>query len=304
MTLRRAFMLVLVFFTILCNGCSIKKVAMNHLGDALANGGSTFSSDNDPEMIKAAAPFSLKLMESVLDESPQHTGLLLALSSGFTQYAFVFVVQEAEETEENDLARAMEAHARALRLYLRARDYGLRALDTRHTGFSIALNNDPEKAVQNLEKKDVPYAYWTAVSWAGAISMAKDSADLIADLPKVEALIDRALVLDETYDYGAIHSFLIAYDMNRASGTGDPEERARKHFARAVELSNRQQAGPYVTLAESVSLPKQAKEEFKRSLEEALVINVDAKPEWRLANVVMQRRARWLLQRTDKLFLE
>ena len=61
MTLRRVFVFVLIFFTMLCNGCSVKKVAMNHLGDALAKRGSTFSSDNDPEMIKAAAPFSLKL---------------------------------------------------------------------------------------------------------------------------------------------------------------------------------------------------------------------------------------------------
>jgi len=304
MTLRRVFMFVLIFFTILCNGCSIKKVAMNHLGDALAKGGSTFSSDNDPEMIKAAVPFSLKLMESVLSETPGHAGLLLALSSGFTQYAFAFIVQEADETEENDLARATEARTRALRLYLRAKDYGLRSLDVRHPGFGDLLNKVPEKAVQYLGKKDVPYAYWTAVSWAGAISLAKNNADLIADLPKVEALIDRALVLDEAFDYGAIHSFLIAYDMNRVSGTGDPEEKARKHFTRAIELSGRKQAGPYVTLAESVFLPKQDKEEFKISLERALAINADDKPEWRLANLIMQRKARWLLQRTDKLFVD
>jgi predicted anti-sigma-YlaC factor YlaD len=304
MSLRRVFALVLFIFTILCNGCSIKKIVMNRLGDALAQGGTTFSSDNDPEMIRTAAPFSLKLMESILAECPQHMSLLLALSSGFTQYAFAFVVQEAEETEENDLAKAMEARARAMRLYLRARDYGLRALDVRYPGFVEILNNEPEKAVRHLEKKDVPYAYWTAASWAGAISMAKDSADLIADLPKVEALIDRALVLDEAFDSGAIHSFLISYDMNRMSGTGDPEEKARKHFARAVELSNHQQAGPYIALAESVALPKQDKEEFRLSLQQALAINCDAKPEWRLANVVMQRKARWLLQRTDKLFVD
>jgi predicted anti-sigma-YlaC factor YlaD len=303
MNFQRVFVFILMVFTILCNGCSIKKIAVNHLGDALAKSGSTFSSDNDPEMIKAAVPFSLKLMESVLAETPGHAGLLLALTSGFTQYAFAFVAHEAEETEESDLTRAMDARTRALNLYLRARDYGLRALDVRHPGFADTLSNKPEKIVQDLGKSDVPHAYWTAVSWAGAISMAKDNADLIADLPKVEALIDRALVLDEAFDYGAIHSFLIAYDMNRVTGTGDPEERARKHFARAVELSDRKQAGPYVTLAESVSLPKQDKEEFKLLLERALAINTDSKPEWRLANVIMQRKARWLLQRIDRLFV-
>jgi hypothetical protein len=32
-------------------------------------------------------------------------------------------------------------------------------------------------------------------------------------------------------------------------------------------------------------------------------MNPDAKPEFRLANLVMQRRAKWLLSRSDQLFL-
>ena len=35
-----------------------------------------------------------------------------------------------------------------------------------------------------------------------------------------------------------------------------------------------------------------------------LAIDVDARPEWRLANLIMQRRARWLLSREDDLFLD
>jgi predicted anti-sigma-YlaC factor YlaD len=294
----------IIAITLFCDGCSIQKIAVNRLGDALAQGGATFSSDNDPETVKAAVPFSLKLMESILAETPHHSGLLLALSSGFTQYAFAFVAQEADETEEYDLARAMELRSRALRLYLRGRDYGLRALDLRYPGLAEMINSEPEKAAERIGNKDVACVYWTAVSWAGAISLAKGDADMIADLPKVEALIDRALALDEAFNHGAIHSFLITYDMNRMSGSGDPEEKARKHFARAVELNQGQQAGAYVALAESLSLPKQDRVEFEHSLEQALSVDSDVKPEWRLANIVMQRRARWLLKRMDKLFVE
>ena len=43
--------------------------------------------------------------------------------------------------------------------------------------------------------------------------------------------------------------------------------------------------------------------EFESLLHQALAINPDAKPEWRLANLVTQRRAKWLLSRTDQLFL-
>lgn len=95
-------------------GCSVKKIAVNKLGDALAgSSGTTFSSDNDPELIAAAAPFSLKLMESLLAESPQHRGLLLATSSGFTQYAYLAVQEPADELEAHDIAGATTLRNRA-----------------------------------------------------------------------------------------------------------------------------------------------------------------------------------------------
>ncbi|HEY9175795.1 MAG TPA: TRAP transporter TatT component family protein, partial [Verrucomicrobiae bacterium] len=121
--------LLLVLGLWLVAGCSVKRMAVNKLGDALAGGGVTFASDDDPELVKAAVPFSLKLMESLLAESPKHDGLLFAASSGFTQYAYAFVQQEADEVEGDDLARATAMRDRARRLYLRARNYGLRGLD-------------------------------------------------------------------------------------------------------------------------------------------------------------------------------
>src|SRR5258708_10138229 len=86
--------------------CSIKRIAVNKLGNALASGGTTFTSDEDPELVRDALPFSLKLIESLLAESPRHRGLLFAASSGFTPYAYAFVQQEADELEDRDLAKA------------------------------------------------------------------------------------------------------------------------------------------------------------------------------------------------------
>src|SRR6185503_18648415 len=123
----------------LTGGCSIKKIAINKLGDALPGGGRTFASDDDPALVKAAVPFSLKLIESLRGESPHHRGLLLAACSGFTQYSFAFVNQEADEKADTDMAAADVLRARAKRLYLRAREYGLRGLETKHPGFKQAL---------------------------------------------------------------------------------------------------------------------------------------------------------------------
>jgi len=297
---------VLFCATLICGfatGCSIKRMAVNKLGDALAAGGTTFASDDDPELVKAAVPFSLKLMESLLAESPNHKGLLFAASSGFTQYAYAFVQQDADEMEDKDLASATAMRARARRLYLRARNYGLRGLEVKHHDFTKALRENSKKAVSVTRSADVPLLYWTVVSWAAAISISKDDPDLVSELPMAEALIDRALELNENYDHGAIHSFLITYEMSRPNAPGKPEDRARKHCDRAVALSDGQLAGPFVSLAESVSVQKQDLKEFKSLLDRALAINPDAKPEWRLVNLVMQRRARWLLSRTDDLFL-
>jgi predicted anti-sigma-YlaC factor YlaD len=278
-------------------------MAVNEVGDALAGSGTTFAKDDDPELVKAAAPFSLKLMESLLEESPRHHGLLLATTSGFTQYSYAFVQQEADEMEEKDLAAATELRRRAGRLYLRARNYGLRGLENAHAGFREEFSRAPLPAVRKVGTKDVPLLYWTAASWAAAISVSKDNPDLIADQPKVEALMDRALELNESFEHGAIHSFLITYEMSRTGATGDPTARARKHFDRAVELSGGQMAGPLVAYAEAVCVQRQDLAGFKSLLDRALAINPDLKPEWRLANLIMQRRARWLLTRTDELFL-
>ncbi len=302
-SLPRHCLLILVLSSALSTGC-IRKFAINRLGDALAKSGTTFSSDDDPDLVQAAVPFSLKLIESLLAETPRHRGLLLAASSNFTQFAYAFVNQDADELEDQDLDKALALRARARRLYLRARDYGLRGLEVRYRDFGKAIRANPKAAVALAKPSDVPLLYWTAASWGLAISVSKDIPDLVADQPQVEALIDRALQLDEDYDFGAIHGFLITYESSRLAGEGEFAERSRKHFQRAMELSGGKMAGPLVALAETVSVHQQNRKEFQSLLEQALAIDVNSKPEWRLNNLVTQRRARWLLKRTDQLFVE
>ncbi|HPY29460.1 MAG TPA: TRAP transporter TatT component family protein [Verrucomicrobiota bacterium] len=302
---RAAALLRWLGITMLCLsvGCSVRQMAVNKLGDALAGGGTTFASEDDPELVQAAVPFSLKLMESLLAESPKHQGLLLATAKGFTQFAYAFVQQEADEIEDTDYARATALRERAKRLYLRARNYGLRGLEVNHPGLTARLASQPREAVQSLRPKDVPLLYWTGAAWAAAIALSKDAPALIGEIPQMEALMDRALELDENFDDGALHSFFITYEMSRSGAPGIPAERARKHFERAVALSNNTQAGPFVTFAEAVCVQEQDLPQFEACLQRALAINPDAQPETRLVNLILQRRARWLLSKRDELFL-
>jgi predicted anti-sigma-YlaC factor YlaD len=285
-------------------GCSIRQMAINSLGNALAEAGETYASEEDPELVAGAIPFGLKTIESLLAEAPRHEGLLYAAASGFTQYSYGFVEQEADFIEDEDWDESVHQRDRAKKLYIRARDYGLRGLEVEFERFQARLRGDPEAALAGTGKAHVPLLYWTAAAWAAATSLAIDDSELAADQFQFEAMMRRALELDEAWEYGAIHDFFLAYEGSRAGAAGGSVEAARHHFERAMTLSRNQRAFPLVSLAETVSVAEQNREEFEELLQQALAIDVDELPAVRLANLIAQKRARWLLGRTDELFIE
>ncbi len=287
--------------------CSIRRLAIENRADALAESSATWSSDDDPEIVREALPFALKLVESLLAESPRHAGLLEAAASGFTQYAWAFVQQEADEVADSDLSEAVRLRGRARRLYVRARDYGLRGLDVRHSGLRQALTSPggaPAGALEPAGREDLGLLYWTASAWGLAVSLSKDDPERLVEIPVIEAIVTRAMELDPDWNAGALHEILIALKGSRPESMGGSPAEAREHFERAVALSEGRRAAPYVSYAESVSVRNQDRAEFVSLLTSALAVDAGARPEWRLANLVMQRRARWLLGRADLLFLE
>jgi predicted anti-sigma-YlaC factor YlaD len=286
-------------------GCSIKRMAVNKVGDILASGGSTFTGDEDPDLVAAAIPFGLKLYESLLAESPRHPGLLLAASSGFTEYSYAFVDSRIDEAREESLERAEALRDRARKLYLRANAYGMRGLDARYPGFAKALDDDAATALKRVRKRDVPLLYWTAASRGLAISLSKTSPEMIAELPLVEMIVRRVAELDESFGEGSVPEFLITLEAARSGVKPEDQQKAmRRHFERALELSKGKHAAAYVSFAENADIPAQNAAEFKSLLEKALAVDVDTDPDNRLANLIAQRRARWLLGRMDQLFLD
>jgi len=286
-------------------GCSIKKMAVNKIGDALASGGSTFESDDDPDLVGQALPFSLKLLESLLAESPRHTSLLLVATSGFTEYSYAFVGQPAERAFTENLEESKELRERSRRLYLRARAYGMRGLEVRYPGFGAALENDPGAALARVRKRDVPLLYWTAAAHGLMISASKADPERIAELPVVEAFVRRAIELDETWNEGALPEFLIVIEAARSGvSRAEIQSRIRRYYDQALSLSGGKRASLFVSYAENSSIPAQDRGQFRELLERAISIDPGEHPETRLANLITQRRARWLLGRIDELFLE
>jgi hypothetical protein len=276
---------------------------VNQLGDAMASGASVYANDDDPELVREALPFGLKTMEGLLAESPREN-LLVAAASGFTQYSYAFIQSEADFVEVSDVARAAALRERAAKLDRRALSYGLRALDVRHAGFAERLRRDPQRALADMDKKDVRALYWTAAAWGAAISAAKNDPELTADQSLVDALMRRARDLDDCFDLGAIHDFFIAYEGGRPAAGGGSVERARRSLEDALRCSKGHRAAPLVSFAETVSVANQDRAEFQRLLNEALAVDVNVEPDQRLANLMAQKRARWLLSRESELFLE
>ena len=303
--MRAAYRLAVILCLFVSAGCSIKRMAVNKVGDMLSSSGTTFESDEDPDLVAAAIPFGLKLYEGLLEESPKHTGLLLAAASGFTEYSYAFIDLKAEEAKEESIDKANELQERARKMYLRAHGYAMRGLEVKYPGFGAALDNDAVTALKRVRKTDVPLLYWCAASLGLAISTSKGSPEMIGQLPLVEMIVNRIVELDESFDNGAVPEFLITLEAARSGvKLEDMEAAMRKHFERALEISHGKRAGTYVSFAENADEPAQNAAEFKSMLDKAMAIDVNADPTTRLANVIAQRRARWLLAHQSELFLE
>lgn len=291
-------LLFLLGFSPFLNGCFIKSMAVDSVADGLAGQGDTWSSDNDPQLVGDAVPFSLKFMESILAATPRHVGLLTTLCKSFTEYSYAFVQSNAETIEDEDYPKSKDMKTRAKKLYIRARDYGLRGLDVRHDHFSGMLKKDPKSTAAKTNKDDVDLLYWTGISWIAAINMDKNDMDLLAERAEAEALIYRAYELTPDYDEGSLHTFFVTYE---ASKPGGSLAKAKEQFKRALDLNHGQDASTYINYAENVDEAEHNQEEFTEMLNKALAIDVDKKPAWRLENLIYQKRARWLLSRIDKM---
>jgi TRAP transporter T-component len=275
---------------LLAVACSPKKMALDRMASALADSSGVYERDNDPEFVRLAAPSTLKTVEMLLSQSPNHPQLLLTACSGFTQYSYGFLHVEAE-LKAQDAAAAQELKSRASKMYQRARGYCLHGLEVRHPGLTLkAIGDDPSAALQGTTVQDVPWLYWAAASWGADISISPTPLLRITEIASVRALLNRARALDEKWEQGAIYEALIAFDGLPPMLGGSPAA-AKADFDRAMELSDKKSVFAYVALASTMTDAA----EKKRLLEQALAIDVSTLTTRRLTNLIAQRYARALL---------
>jgi predicted anti-sigma-YlaC factor YlaD len=274
---------------------------LNSLGDAFEAAGTVYMSDDDPELVKAAFPFNLKTIEILLAQDPDNPTLLLAAASGFTMYAYAFVKEEADRTIVEDYAAGKALYDRSLKLFNRGRNYGLRALRNTYPDIDRWLE-EKQPVEGRFAPSAVPLLYWTAAAIGGAVASSQGDPAYLIELPKVGWLLSAALATDPDWNQGALYTAMISYSMKRPDAGPQAEEIARDYFQKAIQASQGRDSSPFVTLAEVVAIRNQDREEFERLLQQALAIDPDVEPETRLANILSQSRARWLLDREEELF--
>ncbi|MFY7867462.1 TRAP transporter TatT component family protein [Roseateles sp.] len=190
---------------------------LNGVADGLSSQGQDAQED-DLQLAREASAYHLKLSEAVLRQTPGHVALAESVAAGLTQYAYAFVAQSADELATRDARAAQRQRERAARLYWRAQQHAMRALELRHPGFVTALAASVAQigssasangiaAVLNLAEDEVGLAYWAAASWGAHISLSKDRPDQVADLPQVVALAKLAWLRQPDFAEGGLRSW-------------------------------------------------------------------------------------------------
>lgn len=269
------------------------------------DGQAAYFRERDIQLAEQALASHLKLLEVFIQTSPDNEELLLQASQGFGAYSFAFVEGKLA-THYDDPKLAQRNRERARRLYLRGRDYGLRALALRHEPLASAQTVDLStfrELLKSLVKEDVPSLFWTAYGWGGSINMSRNQPEMIADLPRVVAMMQRALELEEAYFHAGPHLFFGVYYGTRSRALGGNPSQAKLHLDRALELTGGKSLLVRLFIADPYAVRIQDRALFEQELRLILDAPDDLSQDQNLMNQVAKARARLLLERIDELFL-
>jgi hypothetical protein len=265
------------------SGCAslIGSMAADTLSSAILN-------QNDPELVESGVPAYLLLVDGFIHESPDNEGLLAAGAQIYALYGSRFATDQES----------------AVRFTAKARDYGARAMCQVHPGACSweDLSYDAFLAELALvEEKQIDYLYAFALGWLSYLDATSDDLSAVAELPWVEAAMERALELDEAYEAGAIHTWLGVLNSLRPPALGGEPEVARAHFDRSLELSMGRDLSVKVEYARRYARLLYEQELHDRLLREVLAAPVD-EDGYTLFNVLAQRDAEALLASSAEYF--
>jgi hypothetical protein len=275
---------------IFLSGCSIERLAVRSTIGFIENSLISIEEETDLILAEQSIASNLKLLEGLIKSDPRNRKLLILAARGYTSYALGFV----EETDPE----------RAVHLYMRARDYGIRGLNL-DRDFNRLLTlpfEDFEREVAGIPDRDIPFLFWTANAWAGAIQLAFGDPVLLASLPRVEEMMRVVLKRDESYYYAGPHIFFGMLLSSKPVLFGGNPPMGKEHFERALELTSGKYLIIHVFYAQTYAVQTLDKELYNRLLAAVLEMPIDSMPDQKLVNTIAKKRAERLLERTDEFF--
>jgi hypothetical protein len=275
--------------TLLFAGC-IQQIAINSIGTIMDNGFAVLNEEQDLDIAEKSIASNLKLLEAVMKSDPENEHFLLLASIGYSSYALGFVEDDSVE--------------RARVFYRRGKEYGLKILDE-NKHFKNARDGDItqfKEALQTFSKNDVPAVFWTAIGWGSYISWTLTDPQALAEIPKVEAMMQFVVEKDPSYFYGGAHFFLGTLYASRPKVLGGNPELSKKHFDECLKLSNEKFLMAYVYMARSYAVQIQDVQLFEQYLTTVDTTSLDVLPQARLSNAIAKKKARLLRDKINELF--
>ncbi|MCL4792285.1 MAG: TRAP transporter TatT component family protein, partial [Gammaproteobacteria bacterium] len=125
--------------------------------------------------------------------------------------------------------------------------------------------------------------------------------EALAELPRIEAVLNRLLVISADSDAALVNTYLGVLNTLRPAALGGQPERGRMYFERALALTERRDLGVLVDYARGYARLVYDRELHDQLLNEVLQAD-PRQPGYTLFNILAQRQAAGLLASGDDYF--
>jgi hypothetical protein len=271
--------------------CSLDRFVIRQSAALLDYGVLALYEETDLILAERALASDIKLLEGMVKGDPGNTHLYLLTSKAISGYALGFAEDENPERAKN--------------LYIRARDYGFQALvENPDSGKTKIRNPYPDFVdwLHSVNIENIAPLFWTAFAWAGWINLSIDNPQALIDLPKVQAMMQRVLDLDETFFFGSAHLFFGSIWGSRPPMLGGNPEKAKENFERNLTITKGNFLMTHVYYAKYYAVKTMNEELFDSLMTHIEKTPSDVLPGYQLLNVIAKKKAQLLRRNRDIYF--
>jgi tetratricopeptide (TPR) repeat protein len=250
----------------------------------------TLLEESDLRVAEISLISNLKLVETLIKADPENKKLLVIASMGYGSYAFGFL----EDSLPN----------RATAIYLRARSYGIRALklNTNFEKYEKANLDDFTNGLNSIDKDNLDALFWTAYNWGSVINLNLNDPEIISDLSKVNAMMERVIKIDPNYYYGGAYLYLGSIYSKIPKMLGGNPEKSKEYFEKALKISDGKFLLTYVYYAKMYAVAIQDRDLFSNLLNKVIDADINILPSQILPNSIAKDKASKLLVAIDNYF--